>query len=287
VGSIAILAALVIAGFKNPSILDDCEGFAGFKKASPLFPCLFVTIACGIISGFHATQSPIVARTMTSERQARSTFFGMMVLEGIIAMIWAAAALAIYNIDAGNLSLNGPTVLGNISKHFLGAWMGGVTIFAIVVLAITSGDTALRSARLSIAEIFTVDQVNLARRVLTCVPLIVIVSALLWWSNLNAKSFNNLWNYFAWGNQMLSATTLMAATVWLLRQGKKCASLVTLLPGVFMTMVIATFILWTPGTDGQPWGLVPGGLKLDLSVMISAGIAFLFVAFVLKRGKGE
>ena len=287
VGSIAILAALVIAGFKNPSILDDCKGFAGFKNASPLFPCLFVTIACGIISGFHATQSPIVARTMTSERQARSTFFGMMVLEGIIAMIWAAAALAIYNIDAGNLSLNGPTVLGNISKHFLGAWMGGVTIFAIVVLAITSGDTALRSARLSIAEIFTVDQVNLARRVLTCVPLIMIVSALLWWSNLNAKSFNNLWNYFAWGNQMLSATTLMAATVWLLRQGKKCASLVTLLPGVFMTMVIATFILWTPGTDGQPWGLVPGGLKLDLSVMISAGIAFLFVAFVLKRGKGE
>jgi carbon starvation protein CstA len=86
---------------------------------------------------------------------------------------------------------------------------------------------------------------------------------------------------------MLSATTLMAATVWLLRQGKKRASFVTLLPGVFMTMVIATFILWTPGTDGQPWGLVPGGLKLDLSVMISAGLAFLFVAFVLKRGKGE
>lgn len=285
VGSVAISVALVIAGFKDPSILDDCAGFAGFQSKNPLFPCLFVTIACGIISGFHATQSPIVARTMTSERQARSTFFGMMILEGVIAMIWAAAALAIYNIDAGNLSLNGPTVLGNISKHFLGAWMGGVTIFAIVVLAVTSGDTALRSARLSIAEMFKVDQVNLARRVVTCLPLIAIVSALLWWSNQNAKSFNNLWNYFAWGNQMLSATTLMAATVWLLRSGKKLASAVTLLPGIFMTMVIASFILWTPGTGGQPWGLVPGGLRLDLAIAISAAVALLFTVFVFIRGR--
>lgn len=285
IGSIAILAALIIAGFKNPEILNDCEGFAKFKASNPLFPCLFVTIACGIISGFHATQSPIVARTMTSERQARSTFFGMMVLEGVIAMIWATAALAIYNIDGNNLSLNGPTVLGNISKYFLGSWMGGVTIFAIVVLAITSGDTALRSARLSIAEMFSIDQVNLARRILTCVPLIVIVSLLLWWSNQNAKSFNNLWNYFAWGNQMLSATTLMAATVWLLRQGKKCASLVTLLPGMFMTMVITTFILWTPGTGGQPWGLVPGGLNLNFAISLSAIVAVNFAVFVFIRAK--
>lgn len=287
VGSIAISAALVFAGFKNPAILNDCEGFAKFKDSNPIFPCLFVTIACGIISGFHATQSPIVARTMTSERQARSTFFGMMVLEGIIAMIWAAAALAIYNINPANLSLNGPTVLGNISKHFLGAWMGGVTIFAIVVLAVTSGDTALRSARLSIAEMFAINQINLARRIFTCVPLIVIVSVLLWWSNQNAKSFNNLWNYFAWGNQMLSATTLMAATVWLLRQGKKCASLVTLIPGMFMTMVIASFILWTPGTGGQPWGLIPGGLRLDCAVAVSAAVAVIFAIFVFLRGRAK
>lgn len=287
VGSVAISAALVFAGFRNPAILNDCGGFAGFKEANPIFPCLFVTIACGIISGFHATQSPIVARTMTSERQARATFFGMMVLEGIIAMIWAAAALAIYNIDSANLSLNGPTVLGNISKHFLGTWMGGVTIFAIVVLAVTSGDTALRSARLSISEMFSIDQVNLARRIFTCIPLAAIICALLWWSNQNAKSFNNLWNYFAWGNQMLSATTLMAATVWLMRRGKKGASSVTLLPGMFMTAVITAFILWTPGTGGQPWGLVPGGLRLDFAVAISAAVALLFAIFVFVRGRSK
>lgn len=284
IGSVAIFAALVWCGFSNPAVFSDCEGFAGFQKDNPLFPCLFVTIACGIISGFHATQSPIVARTMTSERQARLTFFGMMVAEGIIAMIWAAAALAIYNIAPENLNLAGPVVLGNITTHFLGKWMGGVTVFAIVVLAVTSGDTALRSARLSISEMFRIDQISLVKRIVTTLPLILIVAALLWWSNLSAKSFSNLWNYFAWGNQMLAATTLMAGTVWLLREGKRLACCITLLPGMFMTSVISTFILWTPGTGGMPVGIVPGGLSLNLSVSISVAVALMFAVWVIRRG---
>ena len=284
IGSIAIFAALVWCGFTDPAVFSDCEGFAGFQKGNPLFPCLFVTIACGIISGFHATQSPIVARTMTSERQARSTFFGMMVAEGIIAIIWAAAALAIYNIAPENLNLAGPVVLGNITTHFLGKWMGGVTVFAIVVLAVTSGDTALRSARLSISEMFRIDQISLVKRIVTTLPLILIVAALLWWSNLSAKSFSNLWNYFAWGNQMLAATTLMAGTVWLLREGKKLACCITLLPGMFMTSVIATFILWTPGTGGMPVGIVPGGLSLVLSVSISFAVSLSFAGWVIRQG---
>lgn len=287
IGSVAISIALAIAGFKSPEILNDCAGFADFQSKNPLFPCLFVTIACGIISGFHATQSPIVARTMTSERQAKATFFGMMVAEGVIAMIWAAAALAIYNIAPENISLPGPAVLGNITKHFLGTWMGGVTIFAIVVLAVTSGDTALRSSRLSLGEMFSIDQVNIAKRVMTCLPLIVIVALLLWWSNHSAKSFNNLWNYFAWGNQMLSATTLMAGTVWLLRKGCKAASLVTLVPGFFMTTVIASFIFWTPGTGGQPWGFVPGGLPLHASIAIGVVAAAALTFFAIRRGRKE
>ena len=284
IGSVAIFGALVWDGSRYPDIFSDCALFTDFQKANPLFPCLFVTIACGIISGFHATQSPIVARTMTSERQARSTFFGMMVAEGIIAMIWAAAALAIYNIAPDNLNLAGPVVLGNITTHFLGKWMGGITVFAIVVLAVTSGDTALRSARLSISEMFSIDQVGLLKRIMTTLPLIVIVAALLWWSNLSAKTFSNLWNYFAWGNQMLSATTLMAGTVWLLREGKRLSCCVTLLPGMFMTSVIATFILWTPGTGGMPVGIVPGGLSLGLSVSISVAVALMFAVWVIRRG---
>ena len=284
IGSLAISIALVIAGFKDPAILDDCAGFADFQAKNPLFPCLFVTIACGIISGFHATQSPIVARTMTSERQARATFYGMMAAEGVIAMIWAASALAIYNIAPDNLKLAGPVVLGNIATHFLGPWIGGVTVLAIVVLAVTSGDTALRSSRLSAGEMFKVDQINVVKRIATCVPLIAIVTLLLWWSNMSAKSFNNLWNYFAWGNQVVSATSLMAATVWLLRSGRKASSLVTLLPGAFMTVVVASFILWTPGTGGQPWGLVPGGLPLWLSIAAGVVVAAGFAFYVFKRG---
>ena len=284
VGSVAIFLALICTAFKRPEILSECEAFADFKAASPLFPCLFVTIACGMISGFHATQSPIVARTMVSEREARKTFFGMMILEGVIAMIWAAAALAIYNIDSANVKLAGPVVLGNITSHFLGPWMGGVTIFAIIVLAVTSGDTALRSARLGISEMFAIDQISLARRILTCLPLIAIVSALLWWSNRDSKSFANLWNYFAWGNQLLSATTLMASSVWLLREGRRFASLVTLVPGMFMTAVVSSFILWTPGTGGQPWGLVPGGLSLGVASAVGAAVSVAFAVYVLVRG---
>ena len=284
IGSVAIFAALVWTGIANPAILSDCAHFSDFQDRNPLFPCLFVTIACGIISGFHATQSPIVARTMTKEQHARPTFFGMMVAEGLIAMIWAAAALAMYNIEPSNLNLAGPVVLGNITTHFLGKWMGGVTVFAIVVLAITSGDTALRSARLSISEMFRIDQVKLSTRIMTCLPLIIIVSLLLWWSNQSAKTFNNLWNYFAWGNQMLSATTLMAGTVWLLREGRKFASLVTLLPGMFMTMVVSTFILWTPGRDGMPVGIIPGGVSMVSAVAVSMFVSSAFAFWVVRRG---
>ncbi len=287
IGSLAIFVALVYAGIKTPFILSDCPEFADFKSGNPLFPCLFVTIACGMISGFHATQSPIVARTMVSELQARKTFFGMMIAEGVIAMVWAAAALAIYNIDSSNIALGGTQVLANITTHFLGPWMGAVTIFAIVVLAVTSGDTALRSARLGLSEMCRIDQVPIFKRILTSIPLILIVAALLWWSNRDKTSFANLWNYFAWGNQILSATTLMAATVWLMRQGRRLSASVTLLPEMFMTAVVTSFILWTPGGSGQPVGFVPGGLKMTWAVLLGVVVAFVFAAYVIRCARRE
>ena len=282
VGSLAILVALVIAGFRSPEILSDCAGFSDYKSVNPLFPCLFVTIACGIISGFHATQSPIVARTCVSEHQARMTFYGMMILEGVIAMIWAAAALAIYNIDGANLGLPGPVVLGNIANHFLGRWMGGVTVAAIVILAITSGDTALRSARLTFAEELGIDQKSIRRRILTTLPFIVVIAGLLWWSNASAKTFGLLWNYFAWGNQILAVTMLMTATVWLIRQGRGVKSAVTLLPGVFMCTVVTSFILWASPAKGQVWGAgLPYGVSLTAGVLISLALA----AYAVWRGQ--
>ena len=282
VGSLAIFIALVIAGVRSPEILNDCADFADYKSVNPLFPCLFVTIACGIISGFHATQSPIVARTCVSERQARRTFYGMMILEGVIAMIWAAAALAIYNLDGANLKLPGPVVLGNIANHFLGRWMGGVTVAAIVILAITSGDTALRSSRLTFAEELDIDQVSIRRRILTTLPFIFVVAGLLWWSNADAKSFGLLWNYFAWGNQVLAVTMLMSATVWLIRQGRGAKSAVTLLPGVFMCTVVMSFILWASPAKGQVWG---AGLPYGVSLAVGAVVSVAFAAYAVWRGR--
>ena len=292
VGSVAVAVALVVAGFRDPAILNDCPGFADFKSANPLFPCLFVTISCGIISGFHSTQSPIVARTLRSEHEARPTFYGMMIAEGVIAMIWAAAALALYNVEPANLGYKGPVVLGNVATHFLGKWMGGVTIAAIVVLAVTSGDTALRSARLSLGEVLSIDQRPIVRRILTTLPFVLIVGGMLWWSSKDAKSFNHLWNYFAWGNQFIAATVLLAETVWLRRQGAGLKALVTTLPGLFMTTVVVSFILWTSASNGQPWGivwkfsdgsLVNCGLPLPLSIGVGlvASVALVSLAWWL------
>ena len=282
IGSLAISVALVIAAAKNPSLLADCAGFATDTFDQPLFPCLFVTIACGIISGFHATQSPIVARTVKSEREARATFYGMMIAEGVIAMIWAAAALAIYNAEPATLEMAGPVVLGKIATHFLGSGLGGVTIAAIVVLAVTSGDTALRSSRLTLAETCHINQVKIATRVATCLPLIGIIAALLWWSNLSPKSFGHLWNYFAWGNQVIAVTMLMSATVWLLRQGRGVKSAVTLLPAVFMCTVVMTFILWTSPSKGQVWG---AGLPYGVSLAIGILTAIAFAVYAIWRGR--
>jgi carbon starvation protein CstA len=208
----------------------------------------------------------------------------MMIAEGVIAMIWAAAALAIYNMAPENLTLAGPVVLGNIASRFLGTWVGGVTVAAIIVLAITSGDTALRSSRLSLAEILKVDQVDVVKRVLTCLPLTAIVACLIWWSNKDAKSFNHLWNYFAWTKQLVSTTMLFTASVWMLRRGKKVASLVAILPACFMCMVVSTFILWAWPSKGQEWGIVPGGLPLGVAAAGAAVITAAAVAYAFRRG---
>ena len=287
VGTFAIFIALLVAGFKDLSIMTETQAFKLGKfnpDTAPVFPLLFVTIACGIISGFHATQSPIIARTMKSEREARSDFYGMMILEGIIAMIWAVGGLAIYNLEPQFMSKGGPVVLCEITSHFLGSWMGTITVLAVVILAVTSGDTALRSTRLSLAEMLHIPQKSLLPRFLTCLPLILLVAGLLAWSNTDAKTFNKLWNYFAWGNQVLAATTLMAGSVWLLRKGQKAGALVTLLPGMFMTAVVVTFIVWTTGKNGQPAGLFfflkDGGLPYWVSVGIGVGVAVGFALFV-------
>ena len=279
IGTLAIFVKLMIAGIQTPSLLNESANFkAGMLKA-PVLPMLFITIACGIISGFHATQSPIIARTMRSERQARSSFYGMMVLEGFIAMVWAAAALAVFNIMPETMKLAAPVALGKIVDHFLGSWVGTVTVASVIILAITSGDTALRSCRLSLSEKLKVDQKPFRNRFLVCVPMIVLISLLLWWSNKSAETFNMLWHYFAWANQVIAVCTLIAATVYLSSQKKP--SFITFIPGSFMFFITCTYLL-SSAKLGAPVGLP---VPLNISYIIAGVLACAVSAWAVYRGR--
>ena len=273
----AIMVVLLFKGWSDPALLAESAAFQATKFKEPILPMLFVTIACGILSGFHATQSPIIARTVSSERQGRQAFYGMMVLEGVIAMIWAAGALAIYNMMPETLAMAPAVVLKVITSTFLGKWMGMLTVIGVVILAITSGDTACRSLRLSLAEMCSVDQKSLRKRVLLCLPILLVVSGLLAWSNVSAKSFNYLWNYFAWGNQVLGASMLLAAVAWLKAQGKPVT--VALVPGAFMTFIILAFILYHPTL-----GL---GMNLQYAYMLAGAGTFVILMHVLNRQTQE
>ena len=285
VSTLAIGGALLWEGMRQPALLEESEAFRArmFRGENyPVVPLLFVTIACGIISGFHATQSPIIARTMRSERQARSSFYGMMVLEGVIAMIWAGAGLAIYNLCPDDMTVAATKVLQHITTHFLGSVAGTVTVLGVIVLAITSGDTALRSTRLALAEMLHLDQKPLGNRLLLCLPLLLVVADLLWWSNQSAKTFGLLWNYFAWGNQVLAASTLLAASVWLARQGKN--RWIAMAPAAFMTFIVICYILWISPVHGGPVGF---GLPLHVAYVISAQLTLFALLWVWWRGRNR
>ena len=282
--SFEVLGVLLVKGFKTPELMAESLKFKEFMftadKNQPIIPCLFVTIACGIISGFHATQSPIIARTMKSEREARASFYGMMVLEGIIGMIWAGAGLMIYNMYPELMQVNPNSVLVRINTEFLGTVMGKITIAGVMVLAITSGDTAMRSLRLSLSEMFGIEQKSLWKRFAVCLPLILIIALLLYWSNKDAKSFGILWNYFSWGNQILAATTLFAGTVWLMRQKKNY--FIALLPAMFMAFIVFCYILWVDKSKSGPIGF---GLDLPVAYVLSGILTLVTVILIYFRGK--
>ena len=279
VGSLALFVSLLYNVWNQPELLTETKNFKLGKTHQPIVPVLFVTIACGILSGFHATQSPIIARTMASERDGRANFYGMMIVEGIIAMIWAAGAMVIYNKFPTFMGPNANATLSKITTYFLGSWMGPVTIVAVIILAITSGDTALRSLRLSLAERFSLSQVSLRNRFLLTLPLIILVSGLLWWSNSDKQSFQWLWNYFAWGNQVLAVFTLFTVTVWLMRRKKNF--IIALLPGAFMMFVVTSFILWTSPVHKLPWGF---GLDLQLAYSLAGNFTAFTTGLVLYQG---
>ncbi|MBR7131548.1 MAG: carbon starvation protein A [Lentisphaeria bacterium] len=283
IGTGALFIMLMKSAVFEPSLLNEGAEFQSkmftAAKNQPILPMLFVTIACGILSGFHATQAPIVARTIKSEKQGFGVFFSMMILEGLIAMIWAAGALAIYNKFPELIATNPNGVLVRITGHFLHSNISMIVIISVIILAITSGDTAMRSLRLSLAEMFHINQQPIVKRLAVVFPLIMLTAGLLYWSNLDAGSFQKLWTYFAWSNQVIAAFALLAGSIYLF--SIKRPAFITVLPGWFITFVVSTYILWISPEHGGPVGL---GLDLTDAYLFAAFIATITFAWAKIRG---
>lgn len=228
------------------SNLGARNGLSGMAD-QPILPCMFITIACGAVSGFHATQSPMMARCIKSERLGRPVFYGAMIAEGVIALIWAAVASWFF-FDGGaaesgtDINESAPEIVAAVAKHWLGLFGGILALFGVVAAPITTGDTALRSARLTIADALHLKQDSRWKRLAVTIPLFTASGLLLWYNVSDENGFNVIWRYFGWINQTLAAITLWALTAHMARRRKDPAYLITLIPACFMTAVCTTFI---------------------------------------------
>jgi len=239
----------------------------------PIFPMMFVTIACGAISGFHATQSPLMARCMKNEKLGRRIFYGAMITEGVVALIWAAAGMAFFGgVTELNTAMtdhqgNAAWAVDTISRTWLGTLGGILALLGVVAAPITSGDTALRSARLIIADFLKMEQKSMKSRLIISIPIFIACYLLMQFG------FDVIWRYMAWSNQTLAMVVLWAITVYLVQEKK--LYLISLIPAVFMTVVCFTYIL-----------VAPEGFKLDVTIaypiaaVITIGIFILFLRYV-------
>jgi len=265
--AIALMIVLIGKWPSLPEIWDGVsnlgakEGLTGLGN-QPIFPCLFITIACGAISGFHATQSPMMAKCMENEKLGRPCFYGAMITEGIIALVWAAIG-SYFVFDGGwqevgsTIDAASPKVVKDVSIAWLGAFGGILAMLGVVIAPITSGDTAFRTARLIVAEFLHVDQKPIRKRLYISIPIFAISGLILWYSLADADGFNLIWRYFGWANQSLSVFTLWALTVFLVKRRKGLSYLVTLIPACFMTSVCITYICVQKIGFGLPMSWTP------------------------------
>src|SRR5574344_156036 len=252
-----------------------------------IFPALFITIACGAISGFHATQSPLMARCVKSEKMGRPIFYGAMITEGGVALVWATVSMYFFFDDgwkevcspdvisqftgqsAKSLIqfFDAPTVVKSVCNGWLGVAGGILALLGVVAAPITSGDTAFRSARLIIAEFIGMEQHSIHKRLVICVPMFLAAVAMLVWQMANPDGFNTIWQYFGWANQTLAVFTLWTITVYLVRHHKNYW--IALIPAIFMTTVCSTFLFISKCAFGLSAGIsyAMGGACFVISIV--------------------
>ena len=268
--SLAMLGVLFVSG---QEFYPDLTFGNQHPKNLPIFPLMFVTIACGAISGFHATQSPLMARCLTNEKYGRHIFYGAMITEGVVALIWATLGIAFYH---GSQGLNqvieaaGPGgVVSGVANGYLGSIGGILAVMSVVVLSVTSGDTAFRSARLAIGDYWQKENKSLKKR------LVISVGVLSGGIAMSFFDLTVIWTYFGWSNQLLATITLWMATFYLYRENK--LFWITLLPAGFMTSVCVTYIMCDK---------IGFRLPTDISAICGVAAAISLVAlFVIKHRK--
>ena len=270
--AVGIIIGIIIGGYSVPEIsLSNLH-----PEGLPVWPYMFITVACGAISGFHATQSPMISKCIQSEKVGRKVFYGAMLSESVIALVWAAGGMAFYGntgiLNQSLSSLGQSGVVYDISTGMLGMVGGILAIVGVIACPITSGDTAFRSARLILSEMTGLDQKYIKNRLIITLPLLG-AGALL-----TQLDFNVLWRYFSWSNQTLAMISLWVATAYIMKNAKaRSYSFLTALPASFMTAVSVTYIL-----------MAKEGLKLSKSVSYPIGIAasvVLFAIYLLKCRK--
>ncbi len=235
---------LVLVGFfiKGVNLQNfNLENFNIHPDKLPLIPMFFMTVSCGLLSGFHSTQATIISRTVNHEKDGKRIFYGMMCLESLIAIIWAAAAMDVYSLNEVPQNMIGTVnVVNLIANKFVPLNLAFLVTLAVIVLPITSGDTALRGLRITLADALKLEQKKISNRLLIVIPIVVLVLGILVWAKLNTNSFSLIWRYFTFTNQLIAIPTLFCATLFLAKAKKNYW--VTLLPALFYVFITMSFI---------------------------------------------
>lgn len=275
--AVMLFGVLIFGDYQIPELTSFTNMHFNAEKL-PIIPTLFISIACGAISGFHATQSPLMARCMTNEKQSRPIFFGAMISESIIALIWAAMAMAFFGgVEALNdyMQANGNNAgvaVSLICDTTLGRIGSILAIMGVVIAPITSGDTAFRSARLILADMLHYDQKPIYKRLIVSLPLFAMGVGIAF------MEFDVIWRYFAWSNQALSVITLWMITSWLMRRGSRW-SIIALVPAICMTYVCSSFLF----VSGQFVGMGATPLAYIYGGAVTAVIAGLMIYIIRNK----
>jgi carbon starvation protein CstA len=266
--AVGLIIALFVKGYHIPELnFENLHNFHADSDKFPIFPMLFITIACGAISGFHATQSPLMARCLTNEKHGRPVFYGAMISEGVVAVIWAAISMSFFGgireLNDVMIANNGNAafIVNEISNSLLGKFGGVLALLGVVAAPITSGDTAFRSARLIVADFMKFNQGPIKNRLMISIPLFLIGFL------LTQIDFGIIWRYFAWSNQTLATIVLWAISVFLLQEKK--LYWIAFIPALFMTAVTSTYLLFAPE-----------GFALSKEISYPAGAVITILAFV-------